>query len=310
MQRKPFAIAAAVLLLAISLPALGHAQAGPRVAALQIRVLNMGTGNVEFVPLGERIVLEPGQKYRISLVGADNLRDNTGDMGINARFREATGRGAIALGNAEGNWVIVEQINRSNGQASIDYEVVGSYNMPAAWRTGRIHFDLVRGVGAGSISDDAYYDDDDYSYNGRPVTDRERWRQSRELVRMLYRSVLQEGPRRAEDRNFQADIDQVYRDGVGGLRDVARDLADEAEDRGVFANRRPDEVVAELYHDLLGRTASAGELYRTDGGFRRYVGWVDDRNGLERVVDAIVGSEEFRRNHDLDQYGLMRSARY
>src|SRR5262245_19710415 len=111
MNRKPLAITAAALLLAAALPALGHA-AEPRIVALQVRVNNTSTNSVDFVPIDETIPLELGQRYRISLVGADRQGDRAGDIGVQARFREATGRVSIALGNAGGNWVIVEPTNR------------------------------------------------------------------------------------------------------------------------------------------------------------------------------------------------------
>ena len=325
MQRKPLAITAAALLLAVALPALGYG-AEPRIVALQIRVNNLNTQSVDFVPIEERIALEPGQRYRISLVGADRQGDRSGDIGIHARFREASGRGAIDLGNAEGNWVIVEPINRSNGQASIEYVVAGNYNMPAAWRTGRIHFDLVRSNGAGSYSGnyngsrdgryngsrDGRYNgsrDGRYGYNGRTGSDRERLRHAEDVVTVLYRGVLHESPSRT-GRDFQAAVDRVNRDGIDGLRDVAGQLAREAQDRGVFNDRRSTEVVAALYRDLLGRECSYEEIYRSDRAVREYADWLRDRDGLVRLVVELVTSDEFRRDQELDQYGLMRSARY
>lgn len=317
MNRKPLAIAAAALLLAAALPALGYG-AEPRIVVLQVRVNNMNNDSVQFVPIEERIPLELGQKYRISLVGADRQGDRTGDIGVRAHFREATGRGSIALGNAEGNWVIVERTNRSNGQASIDYVVDGNYNMPAAWRTGRIYFDLVGQASAGSYN--GRYNNGSYNgrnngryngtdYYGQPGTDRDRWSRAQDVVALLYRGVLRENVSTG-DRNFRADVNQVYRDGMDGLRDVAGRLARDAQDRGVFNNMRADEVVAALYHDVLGREGSYAEIYRSDPAVRGYADWLRDRDGLARLVVELVSSDEFRRDQDLDRYGLMRSARY
>lgn len=410
MQRKASTIAIAVLLLATALPAVGNAAEGrgPRVVALQVRVQDTNTGDVLFVPIDERIRLESDRRYRISLVGADRLNDREGDIGVNARFAEDANRGAISLGNSGGNWVIVEPTNRANGNAALSYVVQGNYDMPAAWRTGRIRFDLDRLGSGGSggqgnaqglaakVEDLAtgrvqYYElergnripigdgerlritlvdryrgtdravnadfdsaarggvdiertgpnwvivrgEDDsgnahltfepessryadgrirfeladrvgggYPDDGN-VSDRARWRRSEELATRLYRAILQEEPRSSRD-----SVQLIYDRGIDGLRQVARELANEGRERGVFNDRRASEVVGELYRELLGRRASNDELYRTDRGFRQNVDKMGDRGGILIIVDGIVTSDEFRRAQNLDEYGLTRSARY
>lgn len=407
MDRKALSIAAAVLLFAAALPAVGQAQQGarPHVQTLLVRVQNTGTGEIELLPITQRIPLESGGRYRVSLVGSPRAEHRAGDgVPVQARFAEATGKGAIALGNSGGNWVIVETTNRSNGQASLSYQVEGEYDMPAALRTGRIRFDLVRGSGeeralglsarvqnlrtgqvqiydldrvesipldgseplrislvdrasrgedlvaadfdagsglaiersgdnwvvvrptAGSGSARLSFDPEGTRYaegtirfdlagtgggGTAPVggSDRARWERSEELVGMLYRTVLNQEPRAESERDFYVDVGRVYQEGFEGLRELARDLAREAQERDVFEREPASEVVGDMYRAFLGRTASTQDLYRTDEGFREFVDRLDERNGLVAVVDGIVGSEEFRRKQNLDSYGLLRAAR-
>jgi hypothetical protein len=409
MDRKALTIAAAVLLLAAALPAVGQAQQGarPNVQTLLVRVQNTGTGEIELLPITQRIPLESGGRYRISLVGSPRAEHRVGDgVPVQARFAEAAGKGAIALGNSGGNWVIVETTNKSNGQAELSYQVEGEYDMPAALRTGRIRFDLVRASGeeralglsarvqnlrtgqvqiydldrvesipldgsealrislvdrasrgedlveadfdagsgltiersgdnwvivrptAGSGSAQLSFDPEGTRYaegsirfdlagtstgggSTAPVggSDRARWERSEELVGMLYRTVLNQEPRAESERDFYVDVGKVYKEGFEGLRELARDLAREAEERDVFEREPASEVVGDMYRAFLGRTASTQDLYRMDEGFREFVDQLDERNGLVAVVDGIVGSEEFRRKQDLESHGLLRAAR-
>jgi hypothetical protein len=133
-------------------------------------------------------------------------------------------------------------------------------------------------------------------------------RRAEDLTALLYRAVLQENA--SDGSGFRSDVDQVYRRGFTGLREVARDLAREANQHGVFEHRRSSEVVGDLYRTLLGRSQSNQQLWDQDAGFRENVNTMGRRDGLEVVVDAIVGSEEFQRTQRIDSSGLMREARY
>ena len=312
-QRQAFSIAgaavAAILALSASAQAAQRVQkvekvekplaSGERIAALQVRVLDRQTDKVRFVELGVPIQIAPGQELRLSLVGADRQDDNAGragDVGGQARVFEASNRGAIDLGNSGGNWVIVKGLEKRGSRAEVGYEVQGNYLMDRNLRTGRIPLELVYDdrPGGGSHGSDTGGDTD-------------RRRRAEDLVSILYRGILQrEGSR---DSAFRADVDRVFRDGYDGVRQVARDLADDAERNGVFEHRRSSEVVGDLYRTLLGRTDSNQSLWDRDGGFRDNVRLMERSDGLRQVVDVVVGSVEFQRNHDLDSYGFMRPYR-
>ena len=132
--------------------------------------------------------------------------------------------------------------------------------------------------------------------NGRLRSQRsqdDRWNRARELNRMLYRGILNQDPRGDDDR--RDDIDRIYSDGSLGLRQVALNLAREAQ-RDIPSRLSQDQAVrimGALYRDLLGRDMSDRELWDRDRGFRGNVDTLR-RGGLERIVDVIVGSEEFR----------------
>lgn len=286
-QRSALTIAAAVLLATAALPA---AAADPKVVALQVRLQNLGTEEVAFQSIEDRVQLALGNRYRVSLVGADRAGDSSGDVAVQSRFAEAAGRGAIDLGNSGGNFVVVEPL--AVGSSELSYEVTQSYDMPAAWRTGRILIDVVAGTG-GTGS----------------VTDRARWQHSQDLATLLYQTILQESPSQERERNFEADVRRIYDEGFPGLRGVALALGGEARERDTFGHQRSSQVVGELYRDLLGRTGSNDELFRSDAGFRENVDRMGRGQKIVDVIETIVGSEEFRRNHNLDGLGLMSAAR-
>src|SRR5262245_17238590 len=91
MKRTAFTMPDAVRLLAAAVPAAQAAEQGPRISALHVRVNDKVTGDVKFYPIEERIPLESGREYRISLDGVSPSQ--RAGIGVHAHFAEAAGKG-------------------------------------------------------------------------------------------------------------------------------------------------------------------------------------------------------------------------
>lgn len=283
----------AALALTAALPAAAQATSRqrPRVQpvqqtsliALQARV--DGTSHVYGVsPNAETIPIREGERLRLDLVGTALVNGNGVERTVNAKFHEAAGRGRLDIVQTGPNWVVVQARNRGDdGLAQLAYEVTSNYDMKGSLRTGRITFQ----IGEGTISTP-------------PVQQTDRWRKSQDLNWRLYTSILNQEPRgtRAED-----DLNHIYRLGYGGVRDVALELAREAnlDNRGL-SEADAVAILGDLYRGLLRRNTSDRDLWDSDRGFRGNVQALRDR-GLERIVQGIVDSEEFRSVHELYQWG-------
>jgi len=280
----------AVAVLALTaIPAAAVAQM--KIIAIQARVDGTTYG---VAPNAEEIPVSAGDRVRLDLVGTSIEAGRGVERPINARFTTASGRGTIDIVQTGSNWVVINV--RSGGTAQIGYSVTGGYDMKGSLSSGRITFDA--GDDRRSGNSRGGYDRGDrggrgdrdgrYDRNGS-----DRWSRARELNRMLYRGILNEDPRGNDDR--RDDIELIYSDGSLGLRRVALDLAREAQ-RDIPSRLSQDQAVrimGSLYRDLLGRDMSDRELWDRDRGFRGNVDTLR-RSGLERIVDVIVGSEEFR----------------
>lgn len=290
----------AVAVLALTaIPAAAVAQM--KIIAIQARVDGTTYG---VAPNTEEIPVDAGQRVRVDLVGTSIEGGRGVERPINARFTTASGRGTIDIVQTGANWVVVNV--HSGGTAQLGYSVSGGYDMKGSLSSGRITFQVSddrrsgNSRGGDSRGGDSRGGDSRGGYRGgsRGDDDRygrndERWSRARELNRMLYRGILNQDPRGNDDR--REDIDRIYNEGSLGLREVALDLAREAQ-RGIPSRLGQDEAVrimGALYRDLLGRDMSDRELWDRDRGFRGNVDTLR-RNGLVRIVDVIVGSEEFR----------------
>lgn len=233
----------------------------------------------------EPIPIRIGERLRVELVGTAMVNGSGVERPINAQFREAAGRQSIEIVQTGPNWVVVEARNQSgNGLAQLGYTVNGNYDMKGALREGRITFQIGEGVVAAPPSQGVQ-------------GDRSSWAQ--DLNWRLYTSILNQDPRGTTAQN---DLNHIYRLGYGGVRDVALELARQAN----IDSRRLSEadavaILGDLYRSLLRRNASDRDLWDTDRGFRNNVQALRDR-GLERTVQGIVDSEEFRSVNQTSQF--------
>jgi hypothetical protein len=300
----------AVAVLALTaIPAAAVAQM--KVIAIQARVDGTTYG---VAPNTEEIPVNVGGRVRVDLVGTSIEGGRGVERPINARFTTASGRGTLEIVQTGANWVVVNVRSGGNNEiAQLGYSVSGGYDMKGSLSSGRINFQVAddrragssRGYGGngGNGGNGGYGRGGNGGYGrggndpnggyGRNDRNDDRWNRARELSRVLYRGILNQDPRGNNDR--PDDIDRIYNDGSLGLRQVALELAREAQ-RDIPSRLGQDEAVrimGALYRDLLGRDMSDRELWDRDRGFRGNVDTLR-RGGLERIVDVIVGSEEFR----------------
>ena len=257
---------------------------GPlHVISLQARV--DGRGESYGIKSDEPVPIRIGERLRVELVGTAMINGSGVERPINAQFREAAGRQSIEIVQTGPNWVVVEARNQGgNGLAQLGYTVNGNYDMKGGLREGRITFAIGEGFVGTQPSQGIQ-------------SDRSSWAQ--DLNWRLYTSILNQDPRGTTAQN---DLNHIYRLGYGGARDVALELAREAN----IDNRRLSEadavaILGDLYRGLLRRNASDGELWATDRGFQGNVRTLRDR-GLERIVQVIVDSPEFRSVNQMSQF--------
>jgi opacity protein-like surface antigen len=266
------------------------------VAQMKIIAVQAKAGGTTYgvAPNQEQIPVNVGDRVRIDLVGTSIEAGRGVERPVNARFNVAAGRGQIDIAQAGSNWVMVNV--RSAGEAQLGYSVAGNYDMRGNLRDGRITFQIADNGRRGGVGG-----------MGGPGRGNERWDRAQDLTRRLYRGILGSDPRGDEARR---DTEVIARDGSSGVRSVALDLAD-----NVRRNHNPrmgeDEAVRELgnlYRGLLGRNAGDRELWDRDSGFRGNVNTLR-RDGIVRIVDVIVTSEEFRSVNHLDELDRDRGGR-
>lgn len=266
-------------------------QAAPyEIVSLHARV--QGRSHVYSIVPAEPIPIAVGERIRLDLFGTAVVNGNRTERVVNARFEEAAGRDRISIVQAGPNWVIVEAKKAGDtGTAQISFDTTDTYETrKSGLRGGRITFEIGGGTtGTGSLP---------------VVRQDDRWRRAQDLNDALYRSILNEQPRGTRAEN---DLEHIYRLGYAGVRDVALELAEEAEgDYRGLSEDQAVEVLGDLYRGLLRRNASDRELWETDRGFRGNVSTLRDR-GLTRIVQVILDSEEFRSVNQLFQWGPLPS---
>jgi hypothetical protein len=113
----------------------------------------------------------------------------------------------------------------------------------------------------------------------------------------LYRTILNA---RLSQGDMQDDIDRIDEEGYRAAVEVAAELAEEAENQGFGRSQRDRGYEAEdirrvgaLYRGLLKRQQTDQQLWNEDRGFADNVRGLH-RNGLEALVQTIVGSQEFQ----------------
>jgi len=292
MKRKALLMSAVVALALAALPAAAGAQL--KIIAIQAKA---GGTTYGVAPNSESIPVDVGDRVRIDLVGTSIEGGRGVERPVNARFDVISGRGRIDIGQSGPNWVVVNvRSGGDNELAQLGYTVSGGYDMRDNLRSGRISLALGNSRRSAAPQRGDVRDD--------------RMARARELNRMLYRSIVNESPRGNPDR--REDVDRIYQDGFQGIRAVALDLAREEQHSRNYARLGQDEAVrimGDLYRGLLGRDQSDREMWDRDRGFRGNVDALR-RYGLERVVDGIVSSAEFRSVNKLAEFENDRNGRY
>jgi opacity protein-like surface antigen len=266
----------------------------PAAAVAQMKIIavqaKVGGTNYGVAPNTEPIPVTVGDRVRVDLVGTSIEGGRGVERQVNARFNVAGGRGQLDIGQSGSNWVTITIRSAGDGTAQLGYSVTGNYDMRGNMRDGRITFQIADNRHGGG--------------QGGPVHGRnERWERAQDVTRRLYRGILGADPRGDEARN---DTDRIARDGSGAIRDISRSLAVEAQ-RQRSPRMGEDEairVLGDLYRGLLGRDMSNRDLWERDRGFHDSVGRLR-RDGLVRIVDSIVTSEEFRSVNKLNELDRM-----
>lgn len=275
----------------------------PRIIAVQAWVENRTTGARQLygvAPDSDTIPGRIGDRLRVKLVGTDVSSGKGFEVALPANFDLAAGRDQIALGTRSNDGFEVEL--RGNGRAQIGYSLKGNVDARPAIASGRLTFEIEGRPVTGRPRDDRYDDDRDES----------RREKAQRVTSALYRGILEQ---EARGRSAEEDIDLIRRGGLDAIADVAEDLAQEAERKGLGRSRQARgyqqedaERVADLYQRLLGRRQSTQELWDRDRGFRGQVDVLHER-GLRQVVLSIVESNEFRTYHGLEDFYERGSSR-
>lgn len=273
----------------------------PRIIAVQAWVENRTTGSRQLygvAPESNPIPGRVGDRLRIKLVGTDVSSGKGFEVALNANFDLAAGRDQIALGSRSSDGFEVEL--RNSGRGQVGYSLRGNYDARPAIASGRLTFEVEGRPAAGRPGGSEDDRDDSRREKARRVTS------------ALYRGILEE---EARGRQAEEDIDLIRRGGVDAIADVAANLADAAERKGLGRSRRSRgyqqedaERVGDLYQTLLGRRQSTQELWDRDRGFRGQVDALHEK-GLRHVVLSIVESSEFRSYHGLEDFYERRGGR-
>jgi len=295
MNLKTYLRSALTVAALAAIPAAAVAQM--KIIAVQAKV---GGTTYGVAPNQELIPVNVGDRVRVDLVGTSIEGGRGVERQVNARFNVAGGRGQIDIGQAGNNWVVVNIRSAGDGTAQLGYSVAGNYDMRGNMRDGRIAFQITdnrRGGDRGHGDQGGYEnrgDRGDRGENGRG----DRWERAQDVTRRLYRGILGADPRGDEARN---DTQRIAHDGSSAVRDVARALAVEAQRRNPrMGEDEAIRVLGDLYRGLLGRQMSNRDLWDRDRGFRDSVHTLR-RDGIVRIVDGIVSSEEFRSVNKLNE---------
>lgn len=296
---------AAALAFALALPVAGQGVARERswnrdrsrsvetgatkVIAIQVWADPFGGGREQrygVAPENEAVQVSPGVRLRLTLVGTGLFNGEGEEVPVGATFNLEAGRD-VSLLRSGSNWVEVAIGDGARGIAGqVGYRVRGGYDMRGGLTNGRITLEVPRGSqGYGRDRDDRYDDNDSRRQKARAVT------------RALIEGILDSNFDPARDRD---EVEEIYQDGYRGVLQYADELASAVERRRIRLD--PEETVRRLYRVLLKRSP---DQIRSDRGFYSNVEAMR-RRGLRSVVRTVVGSIEFRRVHDMNDFDRLR----
>lgn len=307
----PVAAVLALALLATAAPAAGQtlqdddldtAAAGTPLIAIHARVTDLDTNQrqayrIEPDPVGT-IPLRVGDRVLVELLGTAIINDVGIAVEVPARFEVAAGSWRLGVKASDANSVIVDaqrpdesRRGRDDALSALAYTVIGNYDLKDALREGRITFEIAPRGGLQQPG------------SSRSVQGEARWREAEEIARTL--SFIRLGEQRQLD---DALVERIYLDGYQGVRDVASLLAEETANVETFERWEQDDLLARLYRHLLDRRGDEQKIADEDPQGFSYNLNLLEREGYRALVLALVGSEEFRRVHDLDDFEAMSQA--
>lgn len=285
-RRFELALAAITALATLALPAAAHAT---KVIAIQVYADPAGSGGEArygVAPENEAVPVTPGQRLRLTLLGTALIDGDGEEVRLNASFEVASGD--LQIVGRGGDWVDVAVGRGASGVAGqIGYRVTGDYEMRGALTNGRITLQVPRGSGGGSGGGGRNHRGG--SHNGGHSSRHEK---AATVTRALIEGIL--------NTTFDADrdsewVDEVYEGGYDSVLSVADDLARQASRRDL---QDPEGTIRRLYRFLLRRSSDKIE---SDDGFWNNVAEMR-KVGLRKVVQTIVGSDEFSRAFRLDDF--------
>ena len=233
-------------------------------------------------PENEAVQVWPGERLRLTLVGTGLFNGEGEEVPVGATFNLEAGRDLSILRNGS-NWVEVAVSDGARGVAGqIGYRVRGGYDMRGGLQSGRI---TLEATGRGTPGDDR-----DGEYDTRR-------QKARAVTRALIEGILDSRFDPTRDRDA---VEEIYQDGYRGVQQYADELASVVERRRIRLD--PEETVRRLYRELLKRSP---DQIRSDRGFYSNVEAMR-RNGLRSVVRTIVGSVEFRRVFEMNDFDRLR----
>ena len=288
---------AAVLTAALAAPAAAQVQAdratvapaGVKLIDVKAAVTDADTGERRLYDIqpADPVPLRVGERVHVHVVGTAVIGGKGREALLPVRFEEGPGDWRIdtAAYGDHGLTVVARQPNeddrgREGSFSQVLYTIEGDYDVRRQLAAGRITFDIEEQTA--STTDPVV----------SPET-RDRWLRAERIAAGL------EAIRYGDGRPDAALVERIYLSGETEIRQIASTFAQDAVRAREIENRAPWDVARHLYHELLGREGSAEELWAADAGFRGNVRLLID-SGYPALVSAIVGSQEFARNHELD----------
>jgi len=276
-------VAAIAAIGALALPAAAHAT---KVIAIQVYADPSGSGGegrYGVAPENEAVPVTPGERLRLTLIGTALVDSKGEEVRLGASFDVASGD--LQIVGRGSDWVDVVVGRGTSGVAGqIGYRVTGDYEMRGGFTNGRITLQVQRGSGdqGGGGSHGGHHDGGNSSRHEKAAT----------VTRALIEGIL--------NTTFDADrdsewVDEVYEGGYDSVLSVADDLARQASRRD---SQDAESTVRRLYRFLLRRPS---DKIDSDDGFWNNVAEMR-KVGLRNVVQTIVGSDEFSRAFQLDDF--------
>lgn len=240
----------------------------------------------------EHVPLRIGDQVHVQIVGTAMIDGKAREVVVPVRFENGPGDWRIDTADqgTHGLRVVARQPDTSNhgregALTQILYTIDGDYDVRTQLANGRITFEIDEQTVTAPQPQVA------------PET-RDRWRRAERIADRLH------AIRFASGKADAALVERIYLSGANEVRQIASTFAQDAVRGRQVENRAPWDVTRHLYVELLGRKGSADDLWKSDAGFRGNVRLLME-SGYPALVSAIVGSQEFAKNQELDTFARL-----